>query len=112
MLDRKRGINVLDELRIMVDHLPAQFTMEIVIMGCWNLWMQRNAKIFGNITPSVQSWRIQLRNDLQLILLRTKNKHRNAFEQWIEINLLLIYLWSSLELVLANCVCLFSFIPL
>jgi hypothetical protein len=36
--------------------------MEIIIMGCWNIWNERN-KIFKNERASLQSWKKQVRRD-------------------------------------------------
>uniref|UniRef100_A0A453T9S6 Reverse transcriptase zinc-binding domain-containing protein n=1 Tax=Aegilops tauschii subsp. strangulata TaxID=200361 RepID=A0A453T9S6_AEGTS len=82
--DRKRGVNVLDEITIMAESFSSHFSMNIVIMGSWHIWMQRNSKLFQAKTPSLQSWRTQLRNDLLLILHRTKVKHRETFKEWID----------------------------
>lgn len=84
---RKRGINVLDEIIIMAESISSHFSMNIVIMGCWHIWMQRNSKMFQYIKNSIQSWRTLLRNDLMLILHRTKVKHREAFKEWIDTHL-------------------------
>jgi hypothetical protein len=32
------------------------FFFEVFATASWNLWKQRNALIFGNVTPSVRAW--------------------------------------------------------
>ena len=82
-----RGINAFDEINLLSIHLPKQFAMSIITMGCWHIWMQRNSKIFKAQNPSVQGWRKLLKDDLKLMILRTKEKHREAFSGWITDNL-------------------------
>jgi hypothetical protein len=33
--------------------------MEAATLGCWNIWQERNGKIFKNERPSLQSWKKQ-----------------------------------------------------
>ncbi|TVU13298.1 hypothetical protein EJB05_40345, partial [Eragrostis curvula] len=41
-----------------------QFFMEILIIAAWNIWKQRNNKIFENKTPSLQAWKKGFKDDL------------------------------------------------
>ena len=81
--DRRRGICVLDELMLTSNSLPAMFAMDIPIMGCWHIWMQRNSKIFNAPNPSIQSWRFLIRYDLQLVQIRVKSKYKEGFSHRI-----------------------------
>lgn len=54
---RKRGTSIFEDINLAKLHLPKQFASEIVMLGCWNLWTQRNDKIFGQQQQSVQAWR-------------------------------------------------------
>lgn len=43
---RNRGISLYDEITLLAQALPASIAMEILIMGCWNIWNQRTGTIF------------------------------------------------------------------
>ena len=61
---KRRGFSVLEESVLAMQSLPKYIAMDIVILGCWNIWMQRNGKIFNDIRPSLNSWRHMLKHDL------------------------------------------------
>ena len=48
---KKKMMNVFFALNT----LPKEVALDIVIMGCWNLWMQRNGHIFDGIRPAAPS---------------------------------------------------------
>lgn len=83
-LHRKRGISVMDEIMLAFQELPPKFAMEIIIMACWNIWIQRNSKIFKNLPYSFVAWRRQLNVDLLLIKGKIKHKHRETYSTWID----------------------------
>ena len=64
-------------------HLPKSFSMEIVIVGCWNIWIQRNVQVFRAIQPTIQAWRYFLKAVIQLLQFKIKDKPANSFHQWI-----------------------------
>ena len=84
---RQKGFNTIEEMDNMIRNLPVGIAWEIVIMGCWNIWMIRNNLIFKNIASSSHTWRANLRQDLQLILHRIKSKHFDLLQAWIVANL-------------------------
>ena len=53
--NRHRGTSAFDEIIFLLQAFPNQIAMDIVIMGCRNIWMQRNGKIFKNETPGQES---------------------------------------------------------
>ena len=40
--NKERGTNAFDELTFLLTHLPKQFAMSIVTIGCWHICMKRN----------------------------------------------------------------------
>lgn len=81
------GISVLDEIIFLTQALPTPIAMEIVIIGCWQLWMQRNSKIFKTQPPLVTSWRRLLKIDLLLVRHRVKRKFEDILWNWNEAHL-------------------------
>ena len=70
-----------------LDHLPKQFATGIVILGCWNIWIQRNGKIFRNEVPSVNCWKFKLKQDLELLKDIIKAKYLGALQDWFSAHL-------------------------
>ena len=80
---RHRGISTLDNLLLLREEIATPFAMEIIIMGCWHIWMIRNNKIFKHSRPNINTWRIQMHKDLKLLSHRIKEKHKEALMSWI-----------------------------
>ena len=55
--NRQRGISTYDEIGMMIMLLPQDLAMEIIIMGCWAIWMVGNDKIFRSSPPSLNTWK-------------------------------------------------------
>lgn len=60
------------------------FYMEIFIIAAWEIWKQRNRKIFDNVTPSVSNWKIKFKNELSLHMHRVKDQHREVLFDWLD----------------------------
>ena len=67
--------------------LPDQISLEIIIMDCWNIWMQRNGLIFNGTRSSLNSWRHLLKKDLTLVIYRIKTRHVAGLKEWIDVTL-------------------------
>jgi hypothetical protein len=59
-------------------NLGLPFAMNIIIIMCWSIWMERNAWIFNNIAPSVDNYKANLKRDLPLVIHRTKKGKRET----------------------------------
>lgn len=81
--NRQRGISFFDEVLLINHTFPSKIAMDITILGCWNLWMQRNGKIFRKEVPSPRCWKFKLKQDLLLVRHRTKAKNLDLLDQWI-----------------------------
>ena len=79
---RKRGTSVYEDTILASTLLPKQFAIEILILGCWNIWIQRNNKILRAIPQSIQSWRFYLKQDLKLLKHKIKSKFEARLDQW------------------------------
>ena len=52
---------------------------DILIVQCWNIWMQINSKILSNIAPSTNAWKVLLKQDLGIVSLRIKDNKVQPF---------------------------------
>jgi hypothetical protein len=57
--------------------------VEIVILACWNIWKQRNEKIFQYQRPSFQGWKRGFVHDISMLVHRIKRKHLDELVSWI-----------------------------
>jgi hypothetical protein len=81
----KTSVSILHQVPLARDGLQQPFGMVVIIYTCWNLWKQRNNKIF--ITPSqrfrtgaVTSQKI----DRILVMNRIEQKHKASMNNWIQ----------------------------
>jgi hypothetical protein len=59
------------------------FFMEVLMIACWNIWKQRNGKIFRNDRPSFGGWKRTFIHDLSMLGHRINNKHHDELMAWI-----------------------------
>ena len=59
------------------------FFTEVVFTATWNIWTQRNGKIFRNERPSFISWRRNFIHDISLLAHRIKCKYKDSLVLWI-----------------------------
>ena len=53
--NRQRGTSIYKDTILAIKHIPKQFAAEIIILGCWNMWIQRNGKVFRAQPPTLQA---------------------------------------------------------
>ena len=59
------------------------FVMEVIIVACRHIWLQRNGFIFEHIRPSFVNWKRGFVHDLTLSRYRMKTKLADGLIQWI-----------------------------
>ena len=64
--------------------LNIPFFMEVIILGCWGIWMSRNDFIFRQLSPSVQGGRSILKKELALAMHRAKSSVIDLMQIWID----------------------------
>ena len=84
---KRRGTSIYEETCLALDQIPKEFGLELIILGYWHIWTQRNRKIFRNERSTVQNWRRNLSSNLSLLQHRIKPKFRDGLVQWIDNNL-------------------------
>jgi hypothetical protein len=52
--------------------------------AAWNIWKQRNAHIFDNVTPSVRSWSVSFKRDLYFLSYRMKGDLKSPLIAWLD----------------------------
>jgi hypothetical protein len=53
------------------------FIMEVVMLGCWNIWKQRNGLIFRFERPTFAAWKRAFVQDFTILGHRIKSKHHD-----------------------------------
>mgnify|MGYP000865977159 FL=1 len=59
------------------------FFTEVVFTATWNIWTQRNGKIFRNEQPSFRAWRRNFIHDISLLSHRIRCKYKDSLLSWI-----------------------------
>ena len=54
-------------------------------MGCWSIWTPTNDKIFKGVRPSVNSWCHLLKQDLQILCCKIKEKCLDGLRDWMDV---------------------------
>jgi hypothetical protein len=81
---RTRNLSILESFPDIRDKLKLKFSMEIIILTAWSIWIIRNNKIFKNQRPTFQSWKIIYKEELRLVTHRMKKKHGESFKEWLQ----------------------------
>lgn len=66
------GISFSDEVLLALLELPKDIGLDIVIMGCWSIWTQRNDKIFRYAVLNSNNWAYILKDLLMFTIMRMK----------------------------------------
>jgi hypothetical protein len=59
--------------------------MEVFMIASWNIWKERNKTLFVGVDPTVSSWKARMRNDLSLLVDRTKPDLHSLINQIVAI---------------------------
>ena len=59
------------------------FFTEVIMLAYWNIWKQRNDKIFEAKKPSYAAWKREFIHDVSMLRHRIKAKHHAALLAWI-----------------------------
>jgi hypothetical protein len=81
---RDKNLSVLESIEHIKMKIGLPFSMDIIIVATWSLWIVRNNKIFNNIRPSFSSWKAIYLQELRLISFRMKKKHVESFKEWLQ----------------------------
>jgi hypothetical protein len=60
------------------------YFVEIVILACWNIWKQRNDKIFKGIQPTFRAWKAKFVLDVTLLKHIVKACSVDLLSSWLD----------------------------
>ena len=66
------------------NQLQIPFHMEVIILYCWSIWMQRNDYIFKGVPPSSDRCLQNFKKEFILVTHRAKARWKEAMLEWIE----------------------------
>jgi len=61
-----------------------QFFMEIFVVASWEIWKQRNGKIFRQSSPSFDNWKRNFKDTILLQMYRMKEDLRSEIALWLD----------------------------
>nr|TKW21808.1 hypothetical protein SEVIR_4G145600v2 [Setaria viridis] len=73
--------NILNSFRI---QFQVNFFMEVIILMCWCICMERNDWIFKGITPSVHSAMSRFKTVFTQVMLRVKEEWKQPMVEWLQ----------------------------
>jgi hypothetical protein len=54
---RETDLSVIDSIKDIKDKLHVPFSIDVIILASWSMWIVMNNKIFDNQRPIIGSWR-------------------------------------------------------
>jgi hypothetical protein len=81
---KRNNLLVIESFYDIRDKLKLPFTIEIIILAAWSIWIIRNNKIFKNQRPGFQSWKPIFKEEINVLAHRMKKKHAQSFKEWRE----------------------------
>lgn len=60
------------------------FFMEIVMIGAWCIWNERNAQIFNGKVPSLAAWKISVKKEVKEHFYRIKPSMHPSIQLWLD----------------------------
>lgn len=85
--NRLRGTYTFDDTMLALDKFPRAIALDIIMLSYWNIWIQRNGKVFRKEAHCLDTWKYLLKKDLALLEHRVKQKNLSIFKNWIDSNL-------------------------
>lgn len=65
-------LEMQEMLRVTARNWNQDMFKEMMMLGTWNIWKQRNACYFDKITPTLQSWKKGVISDMEILKFRVK----------------------------------------
>jgi hypothetical protein len=61
------------------------FSLDIVILGCWSIWRVRNDFLFKDITPNLYRCKKFFKEELALLVYKAKRKSYAGLADWVKL---------------------------
>jgi hypothetical protein len=81
---RHGNLSTFETIIDMRSKLNLPFSMEIIMISAWSIWITRNNAIFNNQRHDLRFWRFTFRQEISLLKYRIKKKHANTFKEWLQ----------------------------
>jgi hypothetical protein len=78
------GANIHEKLQIARQGFIQPFFMEIVMIGAWCIWNERNALIFNGKAPSLASWKADFKKEVVDHFCRIKPTLHQSIQSWLD----------------------------
>jgi hypothetical protein len=80
---RVKNLSVLESIVDMKEKLNKPFSMEIIILASWSIWLVKNNKLFRDETARWSNWKAIFNKELNLLAYRMKKKIATEFTNWV-----------------------------
>jgi hypothetical protein len=77
-----QNLSVLKSIADMREKLNKPFSLEIIILASWSIWIVRNNKIFRNETARWSSWKAIFNQEIHMLTFWMKKKVSKEFKSW------------------------------
>jgi hypothetical protein len=81
---RAKNLSVLESIVDMKKKINKPFSMEIIILAPWSIWIVRNNKLFGDETTRWSNWKAIFNKELKMLAYRMKKKLATEFKNWVQ----------------------------
>jgi len=76
--------NIFEKLSTVKQAFPFPFFMEVVMIGAWCIWKERNALIFNGKAPNLSTWKIDFKREVRGHLCRIKTSLHDSISSWLD----------------------------
>ena len=76
--------NIFEKLSTAKQAFPFPFFMEVVMIGAWCIWKERNALIFNGKAPNLSTWKIDFKQEARGHLCRIKTSLHDSISSWLD----------------------------
>jgi Fe-S cluster biosynthesis and repair protein YggX len=83
-IDWSVGVTIEDKFIHARKEFGKPFFTEVVILGAWHIWKQRNGMIFQHTRPSFRSWKRDFIHEASMHKYRVKEKNVTQLQAWID----------------------------
>jgi hypothetical protein len=83
-LQRNKRLSILEALEEMKTRIKLPFSMEIIMLSAWGIWIIRNNKVFKDQNVEFASWKAIFYQELKLLVHRMKKKHLTLIKDLIQ----------------------------
>jgi hypothetical protein len=76
-------VNIHEKLYLAQQEFALPFFIEIVMIGAWCIWNERNAFIFNGKAPNISVWKRTFREEVLVHFCRIKPTLHQSIRDWL-----------------------------